>query len=103
MTMTIDEPSFTASPDRVQAAAWCGEIPSALSLFCDRTNSNYISGTAIKVKTIACKYEPSLSKDQNSVKFLLNDGTLTGLINKDSSNIYTSLTYNKAFLAGLKE
>jgi len=104
MTMTIDEPSFTASPDRIEAAGWCGQIPSALSNFCDQKSSNYISGTAKKVKTITCKYDPSLSKDQNNaVKYLLKDGTLTGLINKDSSNIYTNLTYDKAFLAGLKD
>jgi hypothetical protein len=104
MTMTIDEPSFTAAPDRVQAAAWCGQIPSALSLFCDKKNPSYISGTAVKVKAIACKYDPSLSTDQNNaVKFVLKDGTLTGSINKDSSNIYTNLSYDKALLSGLKE
>jgi len=104
MTMTIDEPSFAVSPDRVEAAGWCGQIPSALTNFCDSKNSNYIAGTAKKVKTIACKYDPSLSKDQNNaVKYVLKDGTLTGLINKDSSNIYTNLTYDKAFLATLKD
>ena len=104
MTMTIDEPSFSASPDRVEAAGWCGQIPSALTTFCDAKNPSYIAGTARKVKTITCKYDPSLSKDQNNaVKLVLKDGTLTGLINKDSSNIYTNLTYDKAFLAGLKD
>ena len=71
---------------------------------CDAKNPSYIAGTARKVKTITCKYDPSLSKDQNNaVKLVLKDGTLTGLINKDSSNIYTNLTYDKAFLAGLKD
>jgi hypothetical protein len=37
------------------------------------------------------------------VKFVLKDGTLTGSINKDSSNIYTNLSYDKALLSGLKE
>jgi hypothetical protein len=104
MTMTIDEPSFTASPDRVEAAAWCGQIPSALSHFCDAKNPSYIAGTAKKVKAIACKYDPSLQKDQNNaVKYVIKDGTLTGSINKDSSNIYTNLTLDKSFLSGLKD
>jgi hypothetical protein len=104
MTMTIDEPSFTASPDRVEAARWCGQIPAALSNFCEQKSPSYISGTAKKVKAITCKYDPSLSRDQNNaVKYVIKDGTLTGSINKDSSNIHTNLTLDKSFLAGLKE